>query len=83
MTHPAKREVHFQAHELNSKRKEANEAILKKLTEYLQANPGMRFNQALSNLKIVEESGDYYNGMTYYWENEYYTEPMDILKRMK
>ena len=75
MTHPNKREVHSKAHELNQKRKEANQVILNKLTEYLRANPGMRFNQALMNLNIVQEETEGYN--------DFYTEPSEVLKRMK
>jgi hypothetical protein len=83
-THPNKREVHAQAHELNEKRKECNEVILKRLTEYLRANPGMRFSQALINMDILlvrlsTNPQEEFKQIV----NEYYTEPMEVLKRMK
>ena len=57
--------------ELTDKRIECNREILRKLSEYLTANPDMRFSQALMNLNIV-------NGY-----NDYYLEPDEVLKRMK
>lgn len=87
MTHSAKRDIHAREFTLNQKRKECNEAILKKLIEYLRTNPGMRFSQALSNLNIVKrtyaddtENHSYNNS---YLEDDYYLEPEEVLKRMK
>lgn len=80
MTHPNKRIVHEQAHSEQTKRRQANEAILKKLTDYLNANPSVRFSQALSNLGIVkcDKNIDFTD-----WDNDYYTESEEILERMK
>lgn len=78
--HPNKRAIHEKAHELNEKRKECNREILRRLTEYLENNPGQRFGQALSNLNIVESVAKFQGE---YWHDEYYVEPEDVLKRLK
>lgn len=83
MTHPNKREVHAKAMELNQKRKECNAIILKKLTEYLRDNPSMRFNQALINLDIVVNARDLQGIYSTFCQDDYYTEPSEVLKRMK
>jgi hypothetical protein len=77
MTHPNKREIHSKVMELNQKRKKDNEAILTKIVLYLEANPGIRFNQALINMNIIKEETEFG------WDNDYYTEPSEVLKRMK
>jgi hypothetical protein len=87
MTHPNKRIIHEQAMKLNEKRKEANREILRRLTEYLQANPSIRFSQALSNLDIVDRTtADDAVNHSYdnsYWSNDFYIESEVVLKRMK
>lgn len=54
------------------KRSEANKEILKLLSEYLEKNPDMRFNQALLGLNIVIEDSDLF-----------YEESNDTLKFLK
>jgi hypothetical protein len=66
--------------ELTEQRKQDNAAILAVLAQYLEANPDMRFSQALRNLGIVIDP-DFHMGSS--WVNEYYAEPGEILKRMK
>jgi hypothetical protein len=80
MTHPNKRILHTEMLRQSIDRQAANQIILNKLTEYLQANPDMRFSQALGNLNIVINGYDYPKDN---WENDYYTEPTEVLKRMK
>jgi hypothetical protein len=80
MTHPNKREVHAKEMELNQKRQVANQTILRKLTDYLQANPSMRFSQALSNLDIVQVLRNV-EGMRIL-KDEYYLESEEVLKRI-
>jgi len=53
-------------------RKQANMLIIKKLQAYIKKNPGIRFNQMLMNLNIVQVEFD-----------DYYTEPTKILRRIK
>lgn len=65
---------------LTEQRKKDNAAILAVLTQYLEANPDMRFSQALCNLDIVRVWPE--NGHAV-WVDEYYLEPGEILKRMK
>ena len=60
-------------------RQEANEEILHRLSGYIHDNPGIRFCQALFNLRIVEDSSDDYTT----WEDEYYTESSETLRRVK
>lgn len=74
--------------ELN--RLSANKTILLILQQYIEANPTVRFNQALSNLNIVvRDTHTMYDvaGNVIYPEHsikdDYYTEPEYILKRMK
>ena len=54
------------------KRTEANKEILKLLSEFLEKNPDMRFNQALLGLDIIMESSDLF-----------YEESKDTLKALK
>jgi hypothetical protein len=60
-------------------RLEANREILRRLQAYLEADPDMRFSQALRNLRIVEEVD---GSDAYYWEDDFYTESSEIVKRM-
>jgi hypothetical protein len=70
---------------LTEQRKKDNAAILTVLTQYLEANPDMRFSQALCNLNIVNYINGYnsYNRIDTFWKDEYYLEPGEIIKRMK
>lgn len=61
-------------------RQEANRQILAVLANYIESYPDIRFSQALSNLGIVKQGGDYSVGS--YWRDEYYVEPYEILKRL-
>lgn len=62
-------------------RKELNLKIARTLTDYLIANPDIRFGQALETLGIVDsETNDY--GVPI-WYNHFYEEPKDMLERME
>lgn len=57
-------------------RKEENEKILKLLKDYLEANPDIRFIQALWNLKLIDSKiGE---GII----DRFYEEPNETLKRI-
>lgn len=83
MTHFNKREVHAKAFELNEKRKTANAAILTKLHDYLLANPGLRFSQALFNLDIVIQHYCMSKDNSLVWRDDFYLESNELLKRLK
>lgn len=57
-------------------RKEENEKLLKILKDYLEANPDIRFIQALWNLKLIDSKiGE---GII----DRFYEEPNETLKRI-
>lgn len=57
-------------------RKEENEKLLKILKDYLEANPDIRFIQALWNLKLIDSKiGE---GII----DRFYEEPGETLKRI-
>lgn len=57
-------------------RKEENEKLLKILKDYLEANPDIRFIQALWNLKLIDSKiGE---GII----DRFYEEPSETLKRI-
>lgn len=58
-------------------RKEANIKLLEILTETINKHEDIRFSQALVNLDVVKYLGDNT------WVNEYYLEPIDLLKRVE
>ena len=62
-------------------RQEANNEILQRLALEIVRYPDLRFSQILVNLNIVEKA-TYSNINVNLWEDEFYTEPQDILKRM-
>lgn len=74
--------------ELTVKRQKANLAIVKELEKFFRAYPDQRFGQALVNLDLVKpETYESYDGNDEvyfrYWQQEYNTEPMDLLKRLR
>ncbi len=62
-------------------RQEANNEILQRLALEIVRYPDLRFSQILVNLNIVEKA-TYSNINVNLWEDEFYTEPQAILKRM-
>ena len=66
-------------------RQEANEKLLIILTAAIKRYPDWRFNQILSNLRIVVSKevpdfrGEY---STMYWEDRYYEDPQITLNRV-
>lgn len=68
-------------------RQEANKKILELISAQVEANPDLRFNQILINLKVDKRELHYIGN---YWEGgdesfntlDYYEEPMVTLQRM-
>lgn len=64
-------------------RKEENEKLLKILKDYLEANPDIRFIQALWNLKIIDDKIIEGNGHDIVvLVDRFYEEPGETLKRI-
>ena len=70
-------------------RLEANREILKKLSEYIETHPDMRFGQVLINTKAVSKirfvllgEGDKIEAQGNYLYDEFYVESGAILQRM-
>mgnify|MGYP006275443969 CR=1 FL=1 len=68
-------------------RKQANEELVKILTEILEQNPELRFSQVLLSFGFVQHTrpvarrtADEY---IVNWKDEFYTEPEVILERVK
>lgn len=64
-------------------RKEANLAILAKLTEHVMLNPDTRFGQALRNLGVIVDFKDPIKDGPPEWMNHFNEEPVSMLKRME
>ena len=67
---------------LNTMRKESNEKLLKMLKDYLEANPDIRFIQALWNLHIIDKEPIWNPGEINPPIDRFYEEPDDTLKRI-
>lgn len=63
-------------------RKEENEKILKILKDYLEANPNIRFIQALWNLRIIDRDPIWKPGEAGPPIDRFYEEPSETLKRI-
>lgn len=64
-------------------RKEGNEKLLQLLKDYLEANPDIRFIQALWNLKIIDDKIIEGNGHDIVVPvDRFYEEPSETLKRI-
>lgn len=65
-------------------RKEENEKLLKILKDYLEANPDIRFIQALWNLHIIDGRTMVLSPEASYTEviDRFYEEPGETLKRI-
>lgn len=65
-------------------RKEENEKLLKILKDYLEANPDIRFIQALWNLHIIDGRTMVLSPEANYTEviDRFYEEPGETLKRI-
>lgn len=69
-------------------RVDANTAILGLLADYMLYHPRERFGQMLVNLNLVQQKSvdidNPYTGCSSetYWEDDFYTESSDILKRV-
>jgi hypothetical protein len=68
-------------HEFDRKRAEANVELIQLLAQYLTDHPSERFGQALCNLDIIRQIQT--PGYPPLWNNEFNTEPVDTLKRVK
>ena len=69
---------------LKMNRKEGNEKLLQLLKDYLEANPDIRFIQALWNLHIIDGRTIVLSPEASYTEiiDRFYEEPAETLKRM-
>lgn len=63
-------------------RKEDNEKLLKILKDYLEANPDIRFIQALWNLHIIDKDPIWNPGEINPPIDRFYEEPSETLKRI-
>lgn len=63
-------------------RKEENEKLLKILKDYLEANPDIRFIQALWNLRIIDRDPVWNPGEINPPIDRFYEEPGETLKRI-
>lgn len=63
-------------------RKEENEKLLKILKDYLEANPDIRFIQALWNLRIIDRDPVWNPGEINPPIDRFYEEPSETLKRI-
>ena len=64
---------------------EANKQIIKKLEEFINNNPNMRFIQALWALNIINAKPVYNKELGYHEqkiEDRFYEEPSETLKRI-
>ena len=64
-------------------RSDANAELIGILAQYLTDHPNERFGQALRNLEIVRECLMVNPTTPRYWENEFNTEPQQMVARAK
>lgn len=63
-------------------RLKSNQEILAIISEAIRLHPDMRFGQLMDYLGIIMSSDLGYNGGLY-WDDEFYLESKDLLKRME
>lgn len=63
-------------------RKEGNEKLLQLLKDYLEANPDIRFIQALWNLRIIDRDPVWNPGEISPPIDRFYEEPNETLERI-
>lgn len=69
---------------LRTQRKQANEELLRILTEIVKnTNGNLRFSQILAGYGFVSDANPLVHGPGQFWENEFYCEPNVILERVK
>lgn len=64
-------------------RKEGNERLLQLLKDYLEANPDIRFIQALWNLKIIDKEPSWNPGEVNPPIDRFYEESVRTLERVE
>lgn len=75
--------------EFDKARKEATIELLQILGQLILENPTQRFSQILSNYGFITEEyvttyeGEAHSDGEYFWKNEFYLEPVALLKRVK
>lgn len=69
----------------DEKRRYTNGELVMLLYKLIQENPTMRFSQILSNFDFVKQDqiDDISGGTTQFWQDEFYLEPTELLKRVK
>lgn len=62
-----------------------NRDLIDRLSTYIEANPDMRFSQALLNLGYVKQlpESEKYPFPTCLWKDEFYLESSELLDRVK
>ena len=63
-------------------RLEANRELIKLLAGYSEQYPDQRFSQILQNLWIVKPERPAHPDLGISWQNEFYMESEDLLKRV-
>jgi hypothetical protein len=64
-------------------RKQANDELLKELSQLLESNPDLRFGQTLNNFGFVRQVRPANPNLGLDWKNEFYTESTEVLERVK
>lgn len=65
-------------------RLEANRELVEILTNLVEEQPTQRFSQLLRNAGFIKENRPAKpDNPNIYWQNEFYMEPQDVLKRVK
>lgn len=64
------------------RRLDANRAIVKRLSELIEANPSMRFSQILFNFGFVNGVFDDKGEHIASWADEFSVEPWDVAARL-
>lgn len=72
---------HVPVKSFNAQRKSDNLELADILLNAINAQPTARFSQLLSNLGLVTEVSK--DGIVVGWKDEFYTEPYEILARVK
>lgn len=69
---------------MRTQRKQANEELLRILTEIVKnTNGNLRFSQILAGYGFVSDANPLVHGPGQFWENEFYYDPDVILERVK
>lgn len=73
----------FNDPEFDRKRKEATLTLLHLLSKIIMEHPEQRFSQILQNYGFVKPNRPANPDQRIDWQNEFYTEPQEIIKRVQ